>query len=98
MVDMNYALMMDEILITILLIIGMFWIFGMALWEAGKSFEHGFITPRYFYEEWELNWFGSYFMFILLSILSPIGTMTKLLYVIWYGVSHGIKWLFTVGR
>lgn len=76
-------------------------IFAVIVWFAYIGvcdIYEGFITPKWFYNNWKLNWFGSWFIFILFSIVNPIGTMFKLLYVIWYGVSHGIKWLFTVGR
>lgn len=89
---------MDEITITILFVTGMFWLAFISFWEAGNAYEYGFITPKYFYEEWELNWFGSWFMFILLSIVSPICTIIKLVYITWCLIYYGVKWLFTVGR
>lgn len=76
---------------------GMLAIFG-TIFEILISFDYGFITPKYFYEEWKLNWFGSCFMFILMSIFSPIVTIWKLIYVTSYTIGIGIKWLFTVGR
>ena len=98
MVDM--LSMLDVLLVG--LTVAWFWsAFVLIAWEIGNGYSeisNGFITPRWFYEIWELNWFGSWFMFILLSILSPLCTIVKLLYVIWYGISNGIKWLFTVGR
>lgn len=45
-----------------------------------------FITPSYFYDK-GMNWFGAYFCFILLGIVSPIMFIFKIL-----------RWLLTVGR
>ena len=57
--------------------------------------------PADFYESAKMNWFGSWFCFILLAIVSPFGFFIKLLLyfvVILFYIAEFIKWLFTVGR
>lgn len=63
----------------------------LTLWEAGQ---YDFVTPKWFYENMKLNWFGSCLAFILLSILSPVILAIKIIFVIFLG----IRWLLTVGR
>lgn len=63
-------------------------------WEYKNGPEDGFITPKWFYNEKKLNWFGSWVMFILLSIFSPLGFIIKAIYSIYWF----FKWLFTIGR
>ena len=68
---------------------------ALTSWEFD---EYDFVTPRWFYNKKGLNWFGSFLVFILLSIFSPICTIIKIIYAISQGVYKGIKWLLTVGR
>lgn len=58
-------------------------------------------TPKIFYEDMKMNWFGSWFCFILSIIINPCGTFVKLLLCIIVCLCYVIefiKWLFTVGR
>ena len=58
-------------------------------------------TPKVLYDDMELNWFGSWFCYILLAIVNPCGLLLKLcmgIAVIVTYICHFIKWLFTVGR
>ena len=58
-------------------------------------------TPRIFYDDMKMNWFGSWFCFILSIIANPCGTILKLsvgITVLLCYVAEFIKWLFTVGR
>lgn len=57
--------------------------------------------PGELYKNTEMNWFGCWFCFILLAIISPFGFFIKLLLyfvVILFYVAEFIKWLFTVGK
>ena len=83
-----------EFFLVPLIMLGMFWFLFAGVWDVCG----GFITPSWFYENWKLNWFGSWFMFILWSIINPLGTILKLLFAIGCIIVDGIKWLFTVGR
>lgn len=62
-----------------------------SLWEA---MQWEFVTPRWFYENIKLNWFGSCLAFVLLSMISPVVFVLKIIFVIFLG----IRWLLTVGR
>ena len=56
------------------------------------------IFPSTIYENSNFNWFGCWFLFILLSILSPVGFIGKIVGIICYLVYTFIKFIFTVGR
>lgn len=77
--------------IVILVFVYIFLIIYNTVWEANQE---DLVTPRWFYEHKRLNWFGSYLVFVLLTICSPICLIIKIVYVIYLG----IKWLITVGR
>lgn len=62
-----------------------------SFWEA---MQYEFVTPRWFYKNIKLNWFGSCLAFVLLSIVSPVVLVIKIIFVIFLG----IRWLLTVGR
>ena len=57
--------------------------------------------PRVFYDDVKMNWFGSWFCFILLIVINPFGFLLKVCLYIVIGITYiaeFIKWLFTVGR
>ena len=58
-------------------------------------------VPKVFYDDVKLNWFGSWFCFILFIVINPFGFLIKLLVyfiVCLFYLAEFIKWLFTVGR
>ena len=57
-----------------------------------------FVTPIYIYENSEMNWFGCWFFFILLSIFSPFMFIMKILIYCWVHIYNFLDWLFHVGR
>lgn len=57
-----------------------------------------FVTPIYIYENSEMNWFGCWFCFILLSIFSPFMFIMKILTYCCFHIHNFIYWLFHVGR
>ena len=56
------------------------------------------IFPYTIYTHTKLNWFGAWFIFILISIINPILLIIKLLFVGFKLLIYGIKYIFTVGR
>lgn len=57
--------------------------------------------PKVLYDDVKMNWFGSWFCFILLIVLNPFGLFLKVCLYIIIGIAYiagFIKWLFTVGR
>ena len=54
--------------------------------------------PRALYDNTKMNWFGCWFIFILIGILSPLVFSLKILAFVCVKVCMGIVWLFTVGR
>lgn len=57
--------------------------------------------PDVFYDDVKMNWFGSWFCFILLIAVNPLGFFIKLLLyfvVCVFYLAEFFKWLFTVGR
>lgn len=61
----------------------------LTMWEL----VYVLITPQWLYDK-GLNWFGSFLVFVLLSIFSPFCAAIKLFLVI----CMAVKWLLTVGR
>lgn len=76
------------------LFICLIYLLTISLWEAGE----GLVSPQWFYEEWRVNWFGAWFLFIGLRIISPLVTLIECVAFIVLGTKNFIKWLFTVGR
>ena len=62
------------------------------------SSQNVIIIPSDIYEKTTLNWFGCWFLYILLAICSPYFFTFKWCVIITYYIGQGIKWLFTVGR
>ena len=58
----------------------------------------GILIPSDIYENTKLNWFGSWFLYILFIICSPFTFILRLLVISVFFLIVGIKWLFTVGR
>lgn len=63
------------------------------------------LTPLSLYKNTKLNWFGTIFIYLLISIASPILFLAKIIYKTLFSVAfitvfivRFIKWLFTVGR
>ena len=56
------------------------------------------LFPSDIYEKTMLNWFGCWFLYILLAICSPYFFVFKLFVIALSYIYNGIKWLFTVGR
>lgn len=54
--------------------------------------------PSDIYESTKLNWFGCWFLYILLAVCSPWFFGFKMLAITGYYIGVGIKYLFTVGR
>jgi hypothetical protein len=57
--------------------------------------------PKVLYDDVKMNWFGSWFCFILLIALNPFGFLLKVCLYILIGICYiaeFIVWLFTVGR
>jgi hypothetical protein len=57
--------------------------------------------PKVFYDAVKMNWFGSWFCFILLIVVNPFGFFLKLCVYLMICICYAaelIKWLFTVGR
>ena len=50
------------------------------------------------YENTKMNWFGCWFCFILIRLVSPLVTIIGLLTMLLLYVRDFIRWLFTVGR
>ena len=50
------------------------------------------------YEHTKMNWFGCWFCFILIRLVSPLYTIFALLMIPTLYIVDFIKWLFTVGR
>ena len=59
---------------------------------------HEIIFPSSIYRCTKMNWFGCWFLYILLAILSPLVFICKWLVIGMYYLTKWIKWLFTVGR
>ena len=55
-------------------------------------------SPKLNYDNTEMNWFGCWFCFILIRLISPLFTIFALLMCLIFPIIEGIKWLFTVGR
>lgn len=56
------------------------------------------LFPSDIYEKTMLNWFGCWFLYILLAMCSPYFFVFKWCVIAIYYVGEGVKWLFTVGR
>lgn len=83
---------------NIIVLLAIWFIIGLGI-EAGLTdiFEE-VIFPNTIYENSSFNWFGCWFLFILLSIFSPIGFIFKLVGIICYLIYTFVKFIFTVGR
>ena len=57
-----------------------------------------FVFPRDIYDNTSMNWFGTIFCYILLSIFSILLTIVKIFATIAMLIYEGVHWLFTVGR
>ena len=58
-------------------------------------------VPKVCYDDMRMNWFGSWFCFILFIVINPFGFFLKLCVYLMIGVCYVaefFKWLFTVGR
>ena len=55
-------------------------------------------SPRVIYENTRLNWFGCWFLFILLRLFNIWATLVGLVAQSYCFIVAFIKWLFTVGR
>ena len=54
--------------------------------------------PELIYDNTKMNWFGCWFFFVLIRLVSPLFTIFALIMVPILYALHFIKWLFTVGR
>lgn len=64
-------------------------------WETSRAFNgYSDLTPKYFYNKKQLNWFGAWVAFICLSLFSPLCFIIKFMALLY----EFIKWLFIVGR
>ena len=55
-------------------------------------------TPKEFYENTKMNWFGCWFCYIIIRIFSPIVTVIGGIILTLCAIVTFIEWLFTVGR
>ena len=62
-------------------------------WRTGAIY-----SPRVIYDNTQLNWFGCWFLFILLRLVNIWATLVGLIAQSCYFIAAFIKWLFTVGR
>ena len=60
--------------------------------------ENEITTPRVFYSNTNMNWFGCWFCYIIIRIISPFITGCLLVFYIIFEICCFIHWLFTVGR
>ena len=56
------------------------------------------ITPVDVYEDTELNWFGSFCVYIIMFAINPFWYITKLVLWILFGILNFIWWILHVGR
>lgn len=87
--------------ITIIILSVLAWAFVGAILEyfiCDIFLEEEILTPFSIYEYRELNWFGSWFFFILASVMSPGGFVMKVLCVVYGCIREFCKHIFTVGR
>lgn len=85
---------------------GLMWLVPIAIWFIiGLGIESWLtdefeevIFPSTIYENSNYNWFGCWFLFILLSIFNPLGFIIKVIGIICYLIYTFVKFIFTVGR
>ena len=88
--------MSAAVVVTLMLIIILGSIFEAIL--ADHWGETAISTPWVLYENTKMNWFGCWFCYILIRILSPIVTVIGSILLIICSILTFIEWLFTVGR
>lgn len=73
-----------------------------ALIEFGLTLEHwdepAVYHPELIYENTKMNWFGCWFCFILIRLVSPLFTIFALLMMPILYIVDFIRWIFTTGR
>lgn len=82
--------------VTLMLIVILGSIFEAIL--ANKYNISAIATPNDFYENTKMNWFGCWFCYILIRVISPIITVIGGGIVVILAILTFIEWLFTVGR
>lgn len=65
----------------------------MNAWEEPMAY-----SPKVIYDNTEMNWFGCWFCFISIRLVSPLFTIFGLIIIPIAYLIDFIKWLFTVGR
>ena len=55
-------------------------------------------TPKVLYDNTKMNWFGCWFGYILLRIISPLVTIFGVILITICCIFSFIGWLFTIGR
>lgn len=74
----------------------------IALMEFGFTMqgwdEPAVYSPELIYDNTKMNWFGCWFFFVLIRLVSPLFTIIGLIMVPILYIIDFIKWLFTVGR
>lgn len=81
-------------------VIGFWFAVGGAIecWISDSYMKNESITPEAIYRYTKLNKFGCWFLFILISIISPFGFVMKIGSFIGQKIWCFIKYIFTVGR
>lgn len=88
-----------EVLIPVSLVV--FWVAVGGLIECTVSMSYmkgESITPANIYAYSSLNKFGCWFLFVLVSILSPVGLIIKIGSFFINQICNFTKYIFTVGR
>jgi hypothetical protein len=60
--------------------------------------ENEIATPKVFYSNTNMNWFGCWFCYIIIRIVSPFITVCLLIFYIIFKICCFIHWLFIAGR
>ena len=82
--------------VTLMLIVILGSIFEAVL--ADHWGETAISTPKVLYENTKMNWFGCWFCYVLIRVISPIVTVIGSVILAISVVLTLIEWLFTVGR
>ena len=92
---------MSDLTALIILTLGIINIFtsGLEVYFMNVYFKGALILfPSSIYKVSKINWFGCWFIYIVMSILSPVLFIMKLFIMIMIILCDFVNWLFTVGR
>lgn len=91
--------MSAQLLIAILAI--SFWVLIGTIIEVAIAEcwgEDEIAIPKVFYSNTNMNWFGCWFCYVIIRIVSPFITVCLLVFYTIFKICCFIHWLFTVGR